>query len=166
MQHLLYLTADSADCRRFFSSTEIIMNWTWIIQKFLYQKQLIQQIPLGFAAFVMKWRKNTFSYPQIPQICTDSLRMIRTKSDRGGRFRDRNHTSDRSDMTNEFVNVWPFGRRPMVRNTISSSVQFHSSHPSVHFVRVVLVVFKTKISVRICVIRGQIILLDFELDFE
>ena len=119
----------------FFSSTEIIMNWTWIIQKFLYQKQLIQQIPLGFAAFVMKWRKNFFC-PQIPQICTDSLRMIRTKSDRGGRFRDRNHTSDRSDMTNEFVNVWPVGRWPMVRNTISSSVQFHSSHPSVHVVHV------------------------------
>ena len=91
VQPLLYLTADSADCRRFFSSTEIIMNWTWIIQKFLYQKQLIQQIPLGFAAFVMKWRKNC---PQIPQICTDSLRMIRTKSDGGGRFRVRNLTFD------------------------------------------------------------------------
>ena len=80
--------------------------------------------------------------------------MIRTKSDRGGRFRERNLTSDRSDMTNELVNVRPFGRRPMVRNTISSSVQFHSSHPSVReknvvrVVRVVRVVFKTKISMR------------------
>jgi len=31
----------------------------------------------------------------------------------------------------------------MVSITISSSVQFHSSHPSVHVVRVVLVVFKS-----------------------
>ena len=57
-------------------------------------------------------------------------------------------------------------KRMIPRAESPSKVLFPSSHPSVHVVRVVLVVFKTKISVRICVIRGQILLLDFELNFE
>ena len=67
-------------------------------------------------------------------------------------------------MTNEFVNA-NLSQRKIPLAESPSKVLFHSSHPSVHVVRVVLVVFKTKISVRICVIRGQIILLDFELNF-
>ena len=91
--------------------------------------------------------------------------MIRTKSELGGDGVSHHRpTTDRSYIDKLVYHVGPIGRW-IPRAESPSKVLFHSSHPSVHVVRVVLGVFKTKISVRICVIRGQIILLDFELNF-
>ena len=56
-------------------------------------------------------------------------------------------TSDRFDMINEFFNVYPVGRRTMVRNTIYSIDQFYSLHSQTKkLFYVVLVVFDKNIT--------------------